>query len=208
MARKRRTRAHLDAERDMAEDFPRLYPLDQTTQRTYKGQAVDWYVAYALKELDKIDRQEQIAAQRSENPVVFDPLNAILAQLNINRDDEDRCLTPVTMKQLINLLPEDQMVCVGSNVGYFFMGTITEYKKTISTIEKRYELSMAFNPWNHLLFYSGIPFSDRFVKQVFTRSLPGEPVMMAISLEGKEIAPFSLYQEFKQALSNDWLHSI
>ena len=111
----------------------------------------------------------------------------------------------MTFNQILPLLHDDQMICVGSGVGFFFMGRVSEYKEIYPAIERMYALRAAFaRPTVFNRFNPDVPFNQRIVKEVFTRDLPGEPVMMAFSLDGEEFSPFSLYKEYRYGIRKHW----
>ena len=111
----------------------------------------------------------------------------------------------MTFNQILPLLHDDQMICVGSGVGFFFMGRVSEYKEIYPAIDRMYALRAAFaRPTVFNRFNPDVPFNQRIVKEVFTRDLPGEPVMMAFSLDGEEFSPFSLYKEYRYGIRKHW----
>ena len=212
---RRKKRAFRDAMKDINKEYPRIAPDDLTTKRKYKGQRVEWYVARAMKEIDRIDSQMQEAATTECEPPMIDRLDPLFEQLEFIRDEDDNLLETIRMDQLIAMLPDDQMICVGSYSGYFFMGVVSEYKKTIRSIETYFELRNIYRYSRDYAYDdsiipltsaydSTIPFRRRTVEAVFTRDFPGEPVMLAISLSGEEISPFMLYSEYRRAVARNY----
>ena len=202
---KKELRAYYDAKKDSADDYPRIAPLNRTTKRKYKGYSVDWYIARSLRELDKYDRELRVGPAKSPKPSVYDPLNPLYEQIGLKLDITGKVLEEITFEQVLPLLPDDQMICVGSGIGFFFMGRVAEYRRIIPIIERIYALRAVFSyPTVYNRFNSEIPFNERIVKEVFTRDFPGEPVMMAFSLDGEEFSPFSLYSEYQHGKKKNW----
>lgn len=202
---KKELRAYYDAKKDSANEYPRIIPLNHTTKRKYNGRPVEWFVARSLRELDKYDRELRVGPAKGPKPSVYDPLNPLYEQIGLKLDITGKVLEEITFEQVLPLLPDDQMICVGSGIGFFFMGRVSEYKEINPTIERMYALRAAFvhsTVFNR--FNPDVPFNQRIVKEVFTRDLPGEPVMMAFSLDGEEFSPFSLYSEYQRGKKKNW----
>lgn len=202
---KKELRAYYDAKKDSADEYPRIIPLDHTTKRKYNGRPVEWFVARSLRELDKYDREMREGPSKSPIHPVENPLAPLYEQIGLKLDKTGKVLEEITFDQILPLLPDDQMICVGSGNGFFFMGRVAEYRRIIPTIERIYALRAVFShPTVYNRFNSEIPFNERIVREVFTRNFPGEPVMMAFSLDGEEFSPFSLYSEYQHGKKKNW----
>ena len=202
---KKELRAYYDAKKDSADEYPRIAPLNRTTKRKYKGYSVDWFIARSLRELDKYDRELRVGPTKSSKPAVHDPLKPLYEQIGLKLDKTGKVLEEITFDQVLPLLPDEQMICVGSGNGYFFMGRVAEFRRIVSTIERMYALRAAFvRPSVYNRFNPETSFTQRRIKEVFTRDFPGEPVMMAFSLDGEEFSPFSLYKEYRYGIRKNW----
>ena len=197
--------AYRDAKKDSADEYPRLVPSNHASKRKYNGHSVDWFIARSLRELDKYDRELRNDPTNSPKPPVHDPLDPLYDQIGLKRNRAGKVLEEITFDQVLPLLPDEQMICVGSGNGYFFMGRVAEFRRIVSTIERMYALRAAFvRPSVYNRFNPETSFTQRRIKEVFTRDFPGEPVMMAFSLDGEEFSPFSLYSEYQHGKKKNW----
>ena len=202
---KKELRAYKDALKDIADEYPMLVPIDRTTKRRYKGKPVDWFVSRSMRELDKYDKEIREAETKGPMYSSYESSSPMFDRIGIELDQNGNLLEETTFDQILPLLPDDQMICVGSGTGYFFMGSAAEYKEIVPVIERVYGLQSAFIGQVIInRYHSGTPFNQRVVKEVIVRDFPGEPVMMAISLEGNELSPFILYEEYQRGKARNW----
>lgn len=202
---KKDLRAYKDAMKDIEEEYPRLVPIDHTRKRKYKGKPVDWFVSRSMRELGKYDKEIRETETTDPKYTTNELFRPLFDQIGIELDQNGNLLEETTFDQILPLLPDDQMICVGSGTGYFFMGSAAEYKEIVPLIERVYGLQSAFIGQVVInRYHSGAPFNQRIVKEVFVRDFPDEPVMMAISLEGNELSPFILYEEYQRGKARNW----
>ena len=101
-----------------------------------------------------------------------------------------------TVQELLDRLPPDQYIAVGSGVprrsrkessgsGFYFIGQVKRYRKDIDGING---------------FFKGVkeytPLEDRVITDIRNRHIPGEPPMLAILAEGTEAGRYWTLGEY------------
>ena len=104
---------------------------------------------------------------------------------------------PRTLLDGLSEISENEIIAVGSDTAYMYIGTVGGFFPDLPTIEKYYSTRKAAPYRPNKPF---IPLLNRAVKDVYCRNTPGEPEITVFIVKGCEIGKIWLLSEYEKSL--------
>lgn len=104
---------------------------------------------------------------------------------------------PRTLLDGLSEISENELIAVGSDTAYMYIGTVGRFFPDLPIIEKYYSTRKAAPYKPNKPF---IPLLNRAVKDVFYRNTPGEPEITVFIIKGYEIGKIWLFSEYEKSL--------
>ena len=103
---------------------------------------------------------------------------------------------PETLLDGLSEISENEIIAVGSDTAYMYIGTVGGFFPDLPIIEKFYSTRKAAPYKPNKPF---IPLLSRTVKDVFYRNTPGEPEITVFIVKGYEIGKIWLLSEYEKS---------
>ena len=105
-----------------------------------------------------------------------------------------------TIEDALSILDDNSPIAVGSRSAFYFIGSVSDYRRDIPLIEdhyrRKYEHGLIRDP-------DGAPYqsmADRTVREIRIRDVPGEPKALVLIVEGWEMGELWLLSEYAPAI--------
>lgn len=122
-------------------------------------------------------------------------------RLGLSVDKEGRLLTPRRLNEVIDLLDDNEPICIGAASSFFFIGTVAEYKRDIPFIEAFYKTNGKRKPSPKNASEIKRPLRERLITEIYSRDLPGEPLTKRFTIVGYEVGTVWLKREYPKAFN-------
>lgn len=121
-------------------------------------------------------------------------------RLGLSVDKKGRLLTPRRLNEVIDLLDDNEPICVGAASSFFFIGTVAEYKRDIDLIDAFYKVTSKRHPSRKNKSEAELPLRERLITEIYSRDLPGEPLTKRFTIVGYEVGKVWLRSEYHHEL--------
>lgn len=142
--------------------------------------------------------EENLEAE--ESPVVEehrpDAFEGQYERLGLSVDNKGQLLAPRRLNEVIDLLDDNEPICIGAASSFFFIGTVAEYKRDIGFIEAYYKATSKPRPSRKNKSETDCPLRERLITEIYSRDLPGEPLTKRFTIVGYEVGKLWLRSEY------------
>jgi len=117
-------------------------------------------------------------------------------RLGLSADKKGRLLAPRRLNEVIDLLDDNDSICIGAASSFFFIGTVAEYRRDIDLIEAYYKVTSKRHPSRKNKSEAELPLRERLITEIYSRDLPGEPLTKRFTIVGYEVGKLWLRSEY------------
>ena len=121
-------------------------------------------------------------------------------RLGLSVDEDGKLLVPRRLNEVIDLLDDNDSICVGASSSFFFIGTVAEYKEDIPLIEAFYKATTRRYSSRKNAEELSHPLHERLITEIYSRDLPGEPLTKRFTIAGYEVGKIWLRSEYPKTL--------